>query len=130
MSLDIRKLARDGFAGVLERRGKTIDAALLDRLEQAFRLPAIQQLVDGPSYGRPRPRHERTHRDQIGQLARSLGHMVATSSPQPRIDATHIRQGFALWRQTTAFRTVASRYHRSGPHAARPADVEAAIGIL
>jgi hypothetical protein len=130
LAIVVRDIARGEFEAVLRQRAKTVAPMLLNRLEEAFRLQAIQLIVDASPLGLTQKRHDKMHRRRIGQLARSLGHAVAFSAPQNDVGAEHIRRGFALWKDTMAFHTIARSYHRRGPVGAGQADVEAAIGLL
>lgn len=67
----------------------------------------------------PAKRYDTIDRAQIGQLARSLGHFVASSTESDQIGADAVRKGYERWTRTRGFRAIAPRYHMRGQSAAK-----------
>lgn len=112
MTFNAQEHARTEFELVLKQRKKEISPALLKTLEDAFKLGNVQRIVDTTeSLGLPLHRRIDIHRRQIGKLARGLGQMIATTATTRQIAADDIRLGYARWKETDAFKTVAQRYH-------------------
>lgn len=120
MSIDMRKYAAAQFRAVLTQRSKEIAEPLIDALDEALLLERAElAAVARRSPTLPAKRYDAIDRAQIGKLARSFGHFVASSTTAAEISADAVRQGYERWIRTRGFRTIAPRYHMRGQSAAK-----------
>ncbi|MDQ0251011.1 hypothetical protein J2W22_003075 [Sphingomonas kyeonggiensis] len=124
MPTDLREYAGSQFRIILQQRTKTVAEPLLAKLEQAFiwgNVASAAAAAGAPNLDEKR--QDKIHRQQIGTLARSLGHMVASATPAGDVDADAVRAGYLRWKGTRSFQIYAPRYHLRGEDA-RAKDAE------
>lgn len=113
MPFDVVTFVEKEVGNIIRARKKTLSPQLLKELKDAFKIDAIQKVVNGPPSPGFRPeRQDKIHKQQLGTLVRSLTQFVAASTKSvAQIGANEFRTGYNQWKSTRAFRTMAHRYH-------------------
>lgn len=112
MIKNTKAFVRNEFERTLKRRKKTLPVDVVDAIEAAFDLDAVQEFIDNhPMINLPVDRQKKIHERRLGKLARGFSEAIASSANTDQITNDDVRFGYSVWTSTSTYKEISGRYY-------------------